>query len=237
MGCSRALRRLSLPLYLTVLALLAAPPLALALGITTTRTANLDSDPPLEQVVPQEVCTSLAGPARASSCGADQFAQHRVVVADTCNGVPYAVVASSVQDAVDRLKIEDIDGRRDRPEIFFDMRSGASGRVGEVRVVRWEDRPGACPAVHDLFRYPAHRTSGAIPRRRGARFRVAFSPTLHDFSNRYRGKELLMRETYADRNDAFCCPSFARTTYFRYSPAKDAYVRYRTRVKRIKRGP
>jgi hypothetical protein len=44
-----------------------------------------------------------------------------------------------------------------------------------------------------------------------------------------------MVETYVDRDDAFCCPSFRRVTQFRYSRARDEYVRYSTRVSRIKK--
>jgi hypothetical protein len=44
-----------------------------------------------------------------------------------------------------------------------------------------------------------------------------------------------MTETYVDRDDAFCCPSFKRVSYFRFSRARDGYVRYRSRVSRIKK--
>jgi hypothetical protein len=43
-----------------------------------------------------------------------------------------------------------------------------------------------------------------------------------------------MIETYVDRDDAFCCPSFRRVSYFRYRGGRDRYVRYATRVTRIK---
>jgi hypothetical protein len=60
-------------------------------------------------------------------------------------------------------------------------------------------------------------------------------PVLGQFSKRYRGREIRLTETYVDRDDAFCCPSFRRVTYFRYSGARKRYVRYRTAVRRIKR--
>ena len=211
------------------------PALAAGQGITTTRTANLDADPALEQVIPQEVCTSFMTDAGAATCSPDQYPQHRIVIADTCNDAPYAVVVSSVQDTVDRLVIANLDGLISRPEVFFDMRSGASGRVGDTRIVRWDDpaSAGACPRVRTLFRYPSRRTRGRIPR--GARYRDSYSVHLGEFTKRYPGKEVRLIETYVDRNDPFCCPSFRRTSYFGYSGGKDAYERYRTRVKRIKK--
>ena len=220
---------------LTVLVLLALPALASGQGITTTRVVGLDADPAPEQVIPQEVCTRLMGSVVASACAPDQYEQRRVVVADTCNNAPYAVVISSVQDTVDRLVIRNLDGVTDRPEIFFDMRSGASGRVGDTRIVRWDDpaAAGGCPSARTLFRYPSRRTLGKIPR--GARYRDSYGARLRDFTKRYPGEEIGLTETYVDRNDPFCCPSFERTTYFGYSRGRDAYKRYRTRVKRIKK--
>jgi hypothetical protein len=223
-----------LSLSLAALAALIAPALALGQGITTGIAANLDADALFEEVIPQEVCTSLTGPVGMSACGPDQYPQRRIVVVDTCNGAPHPVVVSSVQDTVDSLRVANFDGRKDRPEIFYDMRSGASGRVGETRVLRWQNASaGACPAARTLFLYPSRKTRGRVPR--GARYHDNYSARLNDFSKRYRGEEIRLTETYVDRNDPFCCPSFKRTTYFRYSAARDAYRRYATQVKRIKK--
>ena len=51
----------------------------------------------------------------------------------------------------------------------------------------------------------------------------------------YIGPGARLIETYVDRNAPFCCPSFERVTYFRFARARDDYVRYRTRLRRIKR--
>jgi hypothetical protein len=156
------------------------------------------------------------------------------VIEDTCNGKPYTRDISSVQDTVDRLRVIDADGATQRPEIFFDTRSGATGRGGDARVVRYDpDDSGSCWKPHRLFRYPTRATLGRIPR--GAEGRVGFSPFLGNFRNRYGGREVRMIETYVDRDDAFCCPSFRRVSYFRYRSGPDRYVRYRTRVNRIKK--
>jgi hypothetical protein len=214
-------------------ALLSLPAATLAQGVTKTRIVNLDADPNLEEVIPQEVCTALTASGRQAACPPEQFAQRRIVIEDVCNGGPYAVVASSVQDTVDRLEVKNVDSLTPRPEIFFDLRSGASGRVGDTRLLRWEDAAaGACPRVRTLFRY-SKRTRGKIPR--GARYRDNYGARLHEFSKRFAGEEIRLTETYVDRDDPFCCPSFKRTTYFGYSAGKDEYVRYRTRVKRIKK--
>jgi hypothetical protein len=212
---------------------LVVPAVALGQLITDTRTVNLDADPALEQVIPQEVCTSLAGGAATSACTPDQYTQRRVVIEDTCKGGPYALAVSSVQDTVDRLMVANLDGLTPRPEIFFDMRSGASGRVGDTRVVRWDDGPaGGCPQARTLFRY-SKKTRGKVPR--GAAYRDNYSVALRELSKRYAGKEIRLLESYVDRNDPFCCPSFKRTSFFGYSGGKDSYERYRTRVKRIKK--
>jgi hypothetical protein len=209
---SRAALALALP------ALLAVP----ASGeVTQPKLANLDGDPDLEQVIPQEV------PA--------PYPQRRIVVSDTCNGAPYSRVVSSEQDAVVALKVANLADITPRPEIFFDLRSGAGARVGEIRIVSWEDGPtaGACPQARDLFRYPSKRTRGRVPRK--AEALSSFAAALRNVSKRYAGKELRLYEYYVDRNDPLCCASFKRTTDFGYSAGKDLYVEFRTRVRRIRR--
>jgi hypothetical protein len=227
------LRRLSLAL--AAFALLAIPSLAAGQGVTEPKVVNLDGDPALEQVIPQEVCTSLTSGAAAAVCTNDQYPQRRIVIEDTCNNTPRAVVVSSVQDAVYRLEIANLDGLTPRPEIYFDMRSGAAGRVGDTRIVRLDDpvTAGACEQVRTLFRYPSRRTRGKVPR--GAKYRDNYGVRVKEFSKRYPGKEVRLTETYVDRNDPFCCPSFKRTSYFGYSGGKDVYERYSTRVTRIKK--
>ena len=197
--------------------------------------ANLDSDSAPERVVAQELCEATDGTISfpQPKCADDQFSRRRIEIDDTCAGAPYRRRLSSIQDDVYRLRVTEADGEASRPEIFFDMRSGATGRGGDVRVVRYDDRPGGCPAPHRLFRYPSSATLGAIPK--GAVGRDSFSPALGDRSKRFRGKEIRLTETYVDKDDAFCCPSFKRVTYFRFSSAADRYVRYATRVRRLKR--
>jgi hypothetical protein len=217
-----------------VLAAVVLPAVALGQVITETKVVNLDGDPELEQVIPQETCTTFADGAGASACAPEQFSLRRLVIEDTCAGAPYAKVISSEQDDVSQLQVRQLDGLTPRPEVFFDLRSGATGGAGEVRIVRWDDGPpGGCPDAKDLFRYPTKKTRGRIPR--GAKFRDGFTERIRNFTKRYAGLEIRVSEYYVDRDDANCCPSFRRLTWFGYSGGKDRYERYRTRVKRIKK--
>lgn len=208
---------------------------AFAVNPNRTRTVNLDSDPEPERIVPRPLCEASDGTVSlpAPICGEDQLARRRIEVEDTCNGAPYTRVISSVQDDVYRLGVTEADGSSERPEIFFDLRSGATGRGGDVRVVRYgKAGDQGCPEPRVLFRFPSKRTLGRIPR--GAAGRVGFGVTLHDYTRRYRGKELRVTETYVDRDDPFCCPTFKRVTRFRFDRRRDLYVRYRTKVSKIK---
>jgi hypothetical protein len=137
-----------------------------------------------------------------------------------------------VQDYLDELRVVELDGTTERPEIFFTIRSGASGRGGELRIVRYGESGGTCPGARRLFRYPIKSTLGRIPR--GAVGRVNFYASVRDVRKGFPGREVRLVETYVDRDDAFCCPSFRRVSFFRFDRARDLYVRYATRVRRIR---
>jgi hypothetical protein len=200
------------------------------------RTANLDSDPAPERVIARQLCESLDGNVilPQPTCGEGQLSRRRIEIEDRCNGQPVQHVISSAQDDVSRLRVKEADGATAQPEVFFDLRSGATGRAGDIRVVRLDDVAGGCSTARTLFRYPSRATQGRIPRRRGAAGRDSFSVSLRELRKRYGGREAQVIETYVDRDDAFCCPSFRRTSRYRFARSRDAYVRYATRVKRIK---
>jgi hypothetical protein len=212
------------------LALLAAS--SAAGDVAAPLKVNLDSDPALERVVPREVCEATDGKLSPPSpkCASDQISRRRVELEDTCDGQQRVLVISSLQDFVTRLQVTEADGATTAPEIFFDVRSGASGRVGEARLVRYDGI--ACTRAKTLFRYPTSRTTGRRPR--GALGVNSFFASLGESSKRYRGKELRLTETYIDRDDALCCPTFRRVTFFRYSRKGDRYIPFRTGAKRIK---
>jgi hypothetical protein len=198
--------------------------------------ADLDGDGAAERVVARQLCEAIDGgslrPAQPP-CGDGEFPRQRIEIEDSCSGQLVTHVASSVQDNVYRLRVREADGLTGGPEVFFDLRSGATGRGGDIRVVRL-DQSGGCSVVRTLFRYPARATRGAIPKRRGAVGRDSFSVSVRELQRRYRGRELRVTETYVDRDDAFCCPSFRRVSLWFFARNLDSYVRYKTRVKRIK---
>ncbi len=225
--------RYSLTLAGAALSLLAIPPLAGGRVIIDPLTVNLDDDPPLEQVIPQEVCLP-PGAALVPPCAPDQFSQRQVAIADSCNGTPYTRVVSAQHEGVIKLVVSNFQDITPRPEIFFDLRSGAGARTGEIRIVSWQEGLTAgCQEPRTLFRYPSKYTRGRVPRR--AKSQSTFDATLRNLSKLHAGKELRLREAYVDRNDGLCCPSFERITLFGYNAGMDLYVKFRTTVKRIRK--
>jgi hypothetical protein len=61
-----------------------------------------------------------------------------------------------------------------------------------------------------------------------------FAVVVKEIERRFRGREVRLTEGFVRRGDAFCCPSVRKTTYLRYDAARDRYVRYRTRVRRLR---
>ena len=65
------------------------------------------------------------------------------------------------------LRLVDADTHAGK-DVFTDLRSGASGRVGEIRLVSWRPQVGGpvCAAPHILFKYssrhPTHRPPGTV---------------------------------------------------------------------------
>jgi hypothetical protein len=86
-------------------------------------------------------------------------------------------------------------------------------------------------ATRDLF---AYRSDRYTRRPRGTVTASTFSVLVKDIERRFRGKELRLTEGFVTRSDAFCCPSVRKSTYFRYDAARDRYVRYRTRLRRLR---
>src|SRR5687767_3573195 len=118
---SKALRFSFMTLMAAALSLLAVPVVADAKVFTAPVTANLDDDPPLEQVIPHEVCLP-PGAAVVPPCAPDQFTQRQVVITDSCNGAPFTRVVSAQHEAVIKLTISNFQDITPRPEVFFDLR-------------------------------------------------------------------------------------------------------------------
>jgi hypothetical protein len=199
------------------------------------RVANLDGGPELESVRARSVCQAPGGALSApqnTKCATGSFPRHRIDLEDTCAGSPRTLALSSVQDFVVRLRATEIDGDTAHKEIFFDVRSGATGRGGVVRIVRMVDgAAGTCARAESLFRYPSKAAIGRLPR--GATALSSWDAEVRDYTSRYRGKEVRLFETFVDRDDAYCCPTFLRKTFLRLAGG-ERYVRFRSETRRVK---
>lgn len=214
--------------------------LALAEGVELPASSDLDGDGQAEKAMALELCESSSGRTREADppCRKRELVRQRVAIEDVCHGEMVRYLVSQTHDYVKKFELVEVDGDATRPEVFFEMRSGAAARGGEIRIVSYEavgnpppvPQARPCNATRNLFRYPSVRTVGRIPA--GERFRVGFYASLRDYSPESAGEEVRLTETYVDRAGSFCCPSARRITHFRYEPQRDRYVRYRTRVTR-----
>lgn len=194
-----------------------ASPLAFGLSKTT----NLDGDAGRERVT--------------TSREADPTFGRRTVVriADRCPGGPLRRVVSGRNERLQFLKLVNADPFRGK-EVFFTVRSGASGRGGESRVVAWRRTgdPSVCRTPQYLFRYSI---DNATPRPRGTTSVAGFDVTLRERESAFAGQEVLLTERFVRPGEAFCCPSVTKRTFYRYEPEIDRYVKYRTSVTRGRR--
>jgi hypothetical protein len=137
---------------------------------------------------------------------------------------------SGRQDNVVFLKLRKIDTRKGN-EVFFDMRSGAAARQGEARVVAWRKHSGpTCRKARDLFKYrtthPTHAPSGTNGEVSN------FDVKVRERAHRFRGKEVVLSEVFTRPGDPLCCGTVRKLSYWRYSRARDKYVRYKTKIQR-----
>jgi hypothetical protein len=196
--------------------------------------ANLDSDPALERVIARDLCRAGDGTIVAKpTCSSAEVQAHRVEIEDVCGAGPRVIQLSGVVDYVLQFTVTDVDADPARSEVFLDVRRGATGRGGAAGVVRLgAPGPDGCSQPKWLLRYPAKATLGARPR--GAIAVASWGLSLANYKKALAGKEVRVAETYVDRDDPYCCPSLMRFSYFRFDRSKDRYVRFATRVKRIK---
>ena len=214
-------------LALGVLALIALAVPAYALFKPKSVSGNLDSDAAAEHVK----AVRIPSPVDPND---DDLAQTAVNVFDTCPSGPTDQRIAGPEEALVTLRLVSADTRPGK-EAFVDLRSGASGRHGELRVVSLRPAPAGsavCEVAHDDFRYfSTHPTRHP----RGANSLTDFELTIKDFKRRFKGKELRLLEGWAKPTDALCCPSFEKVTFYRYDRKKDHYVRYASKVKRTRR--
>ena len=137
---------------------------------------------------------------------------------------------SGVEESLARLRLVAADTRPGR-EVFVELRSGASGRNGEARLVAWRSTE-RCPGPRRLFRYRTERSSR--PPRGALRGASNFGASVRDVERRFAGREVVLDEAFVTRRaPSGCCPSFQKRSYFRYDARSDRYRRYRTRVVRL----
>ena len=193
-------------------AVIAAPP---AGAVPRTIVRNLDRDPALERVVVR------------GRFGVGE----RVVLEDPCRGETVRHRLAVGGQTVDALRVRELDGATRRPEIFLDLRSGAAGHLGVIKVVRLGPSRRPCPTPVELFRYRPDHPPVRPPAGYSA---VNFSARTRDYSRLYPGLEVRLAEGLFGPNDtALCCPSLARVTKLRYSRAEGRYVVYATRLVRF----
>jgi hypothetical protein len=201
----------------SALALLLAAPAYGFLGPKEVH-GDLDADGQLETV--RAVRVDLPGVD-------DQFDQTAIEVSDNCGskGTVTRRIAGP-QDNLVLLRLKRADTRRGL-EVFADVRSGVAGRLGEARLVAWR---GCEP--HELFGYKSdHHTRTP----RGGNGDIsAFFVSIRNIKKRYRGLEIALNERFNRPGEPTCCASISKVTYWRYSRARDRYVRYRTKLRYYK---
>ncbi len=200
------------------LACLVVAPAAAFVG-PETRRGDLDGDRPLERV--EAVRVDLRGVG-------DAFDRTAIRVTDSCRGRSVTRRVAGPQDNLATLRLKAVDPRPGK-EVLVDLRSGASGRLGEARVVAWRRGGPSCRRPRSLLAYFSDRPTSSP---RGATGEVSFfSVRLRNASRRYPGIEILLSERFLRRGDPPCCGSIVKRTLFRYSRARDRYLRYRVTVR------
>ena len=179
---------------------------------------DLDGDPGVESARTAPVIVS-----------GEQWTEVRV--SDACpDGTTTDRRISGVEESLGHLRLVEADTVAGR-EVFVDLRSGASGRAGEFRLVAW--RPAVpCPAPRTLFSYATERSSR--PPRGALRGASNFRALVRNVERRFPGREVVLDEFFVGRGGAGCCPSFRKRRYFRFDRRSDRYKRYRTRVTRLR---
>ncbi|MEA2143209.1 MAG: hypothetical protein QOI64_1639 [Solirubrobacteraceae bacterium] len=206
--------------------------------LDTPLLADLDADGTNETVrVRETACFDAGGESQPPCSRADDVFRTLVVeVADTCagGGGERALTLSREMEYVSIARILDADRDGQARELAFEVRAGASARAVQAKIVAFKAGADGCVAVRrTLFSYPRPDSIGRRPK--GSSFSTG-SLQIKDFTKRYGGLELRTIESYARGNDPGCCPTYERTSYWRFDTAKDRYRTYRTKLVRIRRG-
>ena len=219
LGYSPAVRRLALAIGLVV----AFPSPGLAFVRPVTKRADLDGDAEREVV--------RVRPVEAPD-PQDPLRRTQVRVSDTCPDGPVDRRIAGIQDNLELLRLRRADARAGR-EVFLILRSGARGVLGEARVVAWRRSSGRpCRVPRALFRYSSDRHTRTP---RGGNGDIeSFTARVRDVTRRYRGLEVALDERFQTRSDPPTFGSIKKVTYWRYSTARDRYVHYETKIRRLR---
>lgn len=181
------------------------------------RQGNLDSDAATEEVRAEDVYPNRP----------PEAPHFQVRISDTCPEGDVSAAVSGVATSVGLLRLVAADRRRGK-EVFFGL-LGYNRANNEFGVISWREFSTApCRRPRALFRYPPARKPARPP---GARSLDDVHAALGNYSGRFRGPEVRLSEFYVDGNDASCCPTIERRTFYRYHAERDRYVRYRTVVR------
>ncbi len=201
------------------------------LPLDTPLTADLDGDGTNETVSALETqCFTEDGP-KPPPCEAGSLRAFYVTVEDACTSDTVRLRLSREMEQVSLAEIVDADrdGRKD--DLAFEARAGATSRGVQAKVVRFKADANGCISVHKtLFSYPQPKTIGRRPK--GTSFRTGYL-SIHDYDKGIKGLELRTEENYSRATDPGCCPSFRRTTFWRYVAASSSYKTYRTKLRKI----
>jgi hypothetical protein len=196
--------------------------------------ADLDGDGTNETVRLRETACFSAGGETTPPCPNrdDVFRSIVVEVADTCGGGERVLTLSREMEGVTFARLLDADHDGKARELAFELRAGASGRGVQSKIVSFRAGADGCVAVRKtLFSYPQPQTIGKRPR--GTAFSTG-GLVVKNFSSRYPGLELRTFESYARGTDPGCCPSYERTTYWRFVATSGSYTPYRTKLRRLR---
>lgn len=193
-------------------------------------TADLDGDGADETVRAREIACFTEDGTTPPPCPRDALRTIVVEVGDRCARGPVALTLSREMDFVSLAEVVDADDDRRVDDLAFELRAGATARGVQAKVVRFRSDGGCVAVQKTLFSYPRPATIGRRPK--GTGFATG-SISTHDFDKGIRGLELRTQETYARPTDPGCCPSFRRTTFWRFVASTSSYRPYRTTLRRI----
>lgn len=153
-----------------------------------------------------------------------------VELVDQCAAGTVRTRLTGTGENVSLARLVDIDGDGDRLELAVELRSGATGRGVDARVLRFRAGEGDCARRKTVFVFPRPSTRGRAPR--GAAFQTG-SLTTGGYGATSKSR-LRVLSAYARPSDGGCSPTYRRTSIWTYSPSRDGFTRISTRVQRLR---